>query len=73
MSASGNSQETLKKQCDLLNAKLGLDAMARLGFDTTSLYSPEDFKVEIKIKEEPSGKVSLIVEKIKKYLTKASN
>lgn len=42
-----NTKEDLEKQRHVLNERLNLSAAAELGFDTNSLYTIDDLKVEI--------------------------
>lgn len=42
-----NTKEDLEKQRHVLNERLNLTAAAELGFDTSSLYTIDDLKVEI--------------------------
>lgn len=41
-SAGVDTKERMAKQRQLLNARLGLDVAANLGFDTAGLFSNED-------------------------------
>ncbi|CAH1396143.1 unnamed protein product [Nezara viridula] len=44
---AANTKEDLEKQRNVLNERLNLTAAAELGFDTSSLYTIDDLKVEI--------------------------
>ncbi|KAL3274370.1 hypothetical protein HHI36_015768 [Cryptolaemus montrouzieri] len=46
-SSGGDAKEKLAKQRQILNSKLGLDAAAKLGIDTSSLFTNEDLELKI--------------------------
>lgn len=56
-----DNKEKMAKQRQMLNARLGLDVAAKLGMDTSSLFSNDDLVTNNGKPENPSNNVDLRV------------